>query len=160
MVFGDGPVMKLVIFGPQPFMPMTGSAPRAGWNDHCWGNWWFKSIASSADGSVHSVRDTMFPIRDQNERVKWVGGIAQDITIHDGLQAYLIDADPTFRQKPEVFYGAGYAVKTFASGADFLEMAHVLSTGCVVLYIQSAPSDGLELLTIAAPIEGIPAGSA
>jgi FixJ family two-component response regulator len=40
----------------------------------------------------------------------------------------------------------GYAVKTFASGAAFLEMAHVLSTGCVVLNIHSAPSDGLELL--------------
>jgi hypothetical protein len=41
----------------------------------------------------------MFPIRDQNGRVKWIGGIAQDVTIHDGLQAYLIDADPSSRQK-------------------------------------------------------------
>jgi PAS domain S-box-containing protein len=99
------------------------------------------------DGSVCSVRDTVFPIRDPHERVKWVGGIAQDITIHDALQAYLIDADATSRQKvAHVLYGAGYAVKTFTSGADFLEMAHVLSTGCVVLNIESAPSEGLQLV--------------
>jgi PAS domain S-box-containing protein len=99
------------------------------------------------DGSVCSVRDTVFPIRDPHERVKWVGGIAQDITIHDALQAYLIDADATSRQKvAHVLYGAGYAVKTFTSGADFLEMAHVLSTGCVVLNVESAPSEGLQLL--------------
>jgi PAS domain S-box-containing protein len=99
------------------------------------------------DGSVCSVRDTVFPIRDPHERVKWVGGIAQDITIHDALQAYLIDADATSRQKvAHVLYGAGYAVKTFTSGADFLEIAHVLSTGCVVLNVESAPSEGLQLL--------------
>jgi PAS domain S-box-containing protein len=99
------------------------------------------------DGSVCSVRDTVFPIRDPHERVKWVGGIAQDITIHDALQAYLIDADATSRQKvAHVLYGAGYVVKTFTSGADFLEIAHVLSTGCVVLNIESAPSEGLQLL--------------
>jgi PAS domain S-box-containing protein len=99
------------------------------------------------DGAVRSVRDTMFPIRDQHGRVKWIGGIAQDITIHDGLQTYVIDADPTTRQNiAQVLHRAGYAVKTFASGADFLEMAHVLSTGCVVLNIQSSRSDGLELL--------------
>src|ERR1700730_10267782 len=99
------------------------------------------------DGAVRSVRDTMFPIRDQHGRVKWIGGIAQDITIHDGLQTYVIDADPTTRQNiAQVLHRDGYAVKTFASGADFLEMAHVLSTGCVVLNIQSSQSDGLELL--------------
>ena len=99
------------------------------------------------DGSVCSVRDTVFPIRDPHERVKWVGGIAQDITIHDALQAYLIDADATSRQKvAHVLYGAGYVVKTFTSGADFLEIAHVLSTGCVVLNVESAPSEGLQLL--------------
>src|ERR1700730_6149636 len=99
------------------------------------------------DGEVRSVRDTMFPIRDQHGSVKWIGGIAQDITIHDGLQTYVIDADPTTRQNiAQVLHRDGYAVKTFASGADFLEMAHVLSTGCVVLNIHSSKADGLNLL--------------
>jgi PAS domain S-box-containing protein len=99
------------------------------------------------DAAVRSIRDTMFPIRDQYERVKGIGGIAQDITISEGLQAYVIDADPTSRQMlTQVLHGAGYAVKAFASGADFLAMAHVLSVGCVVLNIQSSRSEGLELL--------------
>jgi PAS domain S-box-containing protein len=99
------------------------------------------------DGSVRSVRDTMFPIRDQHERVKWIGGIAQDITVRDGLHTYVIDADPTSRQRlTQLLHGAGYAVKTFTSGADFLEMAHVLSTGCVVLNMRSPQSDDLQVL--------------
>jgi PAS domain S-box-containing protein len=99
------------------------------------------------DGTVRSIRDTMFPICDQHARVKWIGGIAQDITVSDGLQAYAIDADRSSRQKlTQVLHGAGYAVKTFASGADFLEIAHVLSSGCVVLNMQSPQSNGLEVL--------------
>jgi PAS domain S-box-containing protein len=100
-----------------------------------------------SDGAVRSVRDIMFPIRDQHGRVKWLGGIAEDISVHDGLQAYVIDADSAARQKlTQVLHGAGYSVKVFASGADFIEMAHVLSIGCVVLNAQSSPPDGLELL--------------
>src|ERR1700730_10854406 len=38
-VFGGGPVMRLAIIGPKPFMPRTGSAPPAVWNAHCWGTW-------------------------------------------------------------------------------------------------------------------------
>src|ERR1700738_2623446 len=45
-----------------------------------------------------------------------------------------------------ILHGAGYTVKTFAAAADFLEIAHVLSIGCVVLNIESSPSEGLELL--------------
>jgi PAS domain S-box-containing protein len=100
-----------------------------------------------SDGAVRTIRDTMFPIRDQHGHVKRIGGIAEDISIHDGLQAYVIDADPSSRQElTKILHGAGYTVKTFASGADFLEMAHVLSIGCVVLNIQSSRSEGLELL--------------
>jgi len=99
------------------------------------------------DGAVRSIRDTLFPIRDRHENVKWVGGIAQDISIHDGLQAYVIDADSSPRQKlAQILQGAGYAVKTFASGRDFLDVASVLSTGCIVLNIQSSQSEGLDLL--------------
>jgi PAS domain S-box-containing protein len=94
-----------------------------------------------SDGAVRNLRDTMFPIRDQHGHVKWIGGIAEDISVHDGLQAYVIDADPSSRQElTQILHGAGYTVKTFASGADCLEMAHVLSIGCVVLNIQSSVS--------------------
>jgi PAS domain S-box-containing protein len=99
------------------------------------------------DGAVRSIRDTMFPIRDQHGRVKWLGGIAEDISVHDGLQAYVIDGDSASRQKLTlILHGAGYSVKVFASAADFIDMAQVLSIGCAVLNVQSSPSDGLELL--------------
>ena len=129
-------------------MPTTGSAPPARMERALLGD----SVVQEyriirSDGAVRTIRDTMFPIRDQHGHVKWIGGIAEDISIHDGLQAYVIDADPSSRQElTKILHGAGYTVKTFASGADFLEMAHVLSIGCVVLNIQSSRSEGLELL--------------
>jgi PAS domain S-box-containing protein len=90
------------------------------------------------DGAVSSIRDTMFPIRDQHGRVKWVGGIAQDITIHDAVQAYVIDADPASRQKlSDALQRGGYAVKTFNSGDEFLEIGSALALSCVVFDIQS-----------------------
>jgi FixJ family two-component response regulator len=99
------------------------------------------------EGAVRGIRDIMFPIRDPHGRVKWVGGIAEDISVHDGLQVYVTDSDPRSRQQlTKVLHGAGYTVKTFAAAADFLEIAHVLSIGCVVLNIESSPSEGLELL--------------
>jgi PAS domain S-box-containing protein len=99
------------------------------------------------DGVVNSIRDTMFPIRDQLGHVRCVGGIAQDITIHDGMQAYVIDADPVSRQNvSNVLQRGGYTVKTFNSGGEFLEVAAVLALGCVVLDIRSPQADGLEVL--------------
>jgi PAS domain S-box-containing protein len=99
------------------------------------------------DGAVSSIRDTMFPIRDQNGHVRCVGGIAQDITIRDGRQAYVIDADPASRQNvSDVLQRGGYTVKTFNSGGEFLEVAAVLALGCVVLDIRSPQAGGLEFL--------------
>jgi len=99
------------------------------------------------DGAISSIRDTMFPIRDQHGHVRCVGGIAQDITIHDGMQVYVIDADPASRQNvSDILRRGGYAVKTFNSGSEFLEVAAVLALGCVVLDIRSRQADGLEVL--------------
>jgi PAS domain S-box-containing protein len=99
------------------------------------------------DGTVRSIRDTMFPIRDQRGHMKWVGGIAQDITIHDGLQTYVIDLDPASREgSSQLLQRAGYEVKTFASTTEFLNVASVLALGCVVLDVRSPQAGGLELL--------------
>jgi PAS domain S-box-containing protein len=99
------------------------------------------------DGAVSSIRDTMFPIRDQQQRLRWVGGIAQDITVHDGMQTYVIDADPASRREvSQLLQHAGYAVKTFDSGGEFLEIASVLALGCVVLDVRSSQAAGLEVL--------------
>jgi FixJ family two-component response regulator len=99
------------------------------------------------DGAISSIRDTMFPIRDQRGHVKYVGGIAEDITVHDGRQAYIIDADPASRRSLSgLLQRGGYGVKTFSSGAEFLEVAAVLALGCVVLDIRLPQAGGLELL--------------
>jgi PAS domain S-box-containing protein len=101
------------------------------------------------DGAVRSIRDTMFPIRDQHGHVKCVGGIAQDITTHFGIQAYVIDADPASRQGvSDLLQRHGYAVKAFSSTGEFLEIESALALGCVVLDIRSSQADGLELLRL------------
>jgi PAS domain S-box-containing protein len=99
------------------------------------------------DGAVRNIRDTMFPIRDQHGHVKCVGGIAEDVTIHFGMQAYVIDADPASRQDvSDLLQRQGYAVKTFSSGGEFLEIESALALGCVVLDIRSSQAAGLEIL--------------
>jgi PAS domain S-box-containing protein len=96
------------------------------------------------DGAVRRVRDTLFPIRDQQGRIQRIGGIAQDLTVRTGLLAYVIDGDEASRDAlSRVLQLGGYDVKAFASGAGFLDVAPVLAPGCVVLDIRSPRAGGL-----------------
>jgi FixJ family two-component response regulator len=96
---------------------------------------------------VRWIRDTMFPMRDQYGRVQRIGGIAQDITVHSPSLVYVVDADQPSRQSlSRLLQRAGYSVKAFASGAEFLEVAPVLMLGCVVLDIRSPQAGGLTSL--------------
>ena len=97
------------------------------------------------DGTLGSVRETMFPIRDQNGQMRRVGGIVQDITIEDHSQLYLMKSTPD-SGLPAVFGEAGYNVKTFSSAGYFLEMAPVLAPGCVILDTRGLPGGGIEML--------------
>ena len=45
------------------------------------------------DGTVRWIRDTSFPIRGRAGRVVRVGGIAEDLTRHDGRIVYVVDGD-------------------------------------------------------------------
>ncbi|MGG5890897.1 LuxR C-terminal-related transcriptional regulator, partial [Falsiroseomonas sp. HC035] len=86
------------------------------------------------DGSVRWIRHTSFPIPDDQGRVRRSGGIAQDITRHEGSVVYVVDADDASRQDLVLLLqGAGYDVKAFASARTFLGMASALMAGCVVL---------------------------
>jgi len=90
------------------------------------------------DGSVRWIRHTSFPIRDEQGRVRRSGGIAQDITRHDGSVVYVVDANDASRQHLVLLLqGARYDVKAFASARTFLDMASALMAGCVVLDIGS-----------------------
>jgi PAS domain S-box-containing protein len=98
------------------------------------------------DGGVRWIRDTFFPIRDEQGRIRRAGGIAQDLTQHDGSLVYVVDGDEASRQRLCLaLQGAGYEVKAFASAKAFLEVAPVLVPGCVVLDIRHPEADGLTI---------------
>ena len=70
------------------------------------------------------IRDTFFPIRDEQGRVRRAAGIAQDITQHEGSMVYVVDGDEASRRDSALLLqGAGYEVKMFASAQRFLEVA-------------------------------------
>lgn len=97
-----------------------------------------------SDGTVRLIRDTAFPIRDEQGGVRRVGGVAQDVTSHSGSAVYLVDPDETSRGNLTLLLqGVGYTVKAFTSATSFLEVAPVLAAGCVLVDIRSAESKGL-----------------
>jgi PAS domain S-box-containing protein len=98
------------------------------------------------DGSARRIRDTFFPIRDEQGRVRKAGGIAQDTTTHTGSLVYVVDADAASRARLSLLLSdAGYVVKTFGSARAFLDVAPVLMPGCVVLDVGSPEAGGLTI---------------
>ena len=104
----------------------------------------FRIIRS--DGALRWIRNTFFPIRDEQGQIRRTGGIAQDITRHEGRFVYVVDADGTSRQSlSRVLREAGYDVRAFPSGKAFLESAPALVSGCVVLDIHQPDAGGLTI---------------
>jgi PAS domain S-box-containing protein len=86
------------------------------------------------DGAVRRIRDTGFPIRDAAGHIVQAAGVAQDVTRDASPAVYLIDPDPQTRTaKAELLREAGRRVTAFASEQAFLEVAAVLTPGCVVV---------------------------
>ncbi|MGF9762204.1 PAS domain-containing protein [Microvirga sp. 0TCS3.31] len=97
-----------------------------------------------SDGAVRWIRNTFFPMRDERDQIRRAGGIAQDITRHDGRFVYVVDADETtHRGLSHLLRDAGYRVRVFSSGKAFLEAAPALAAGCVVLDICRSSAGGL-----------------
>jgi PAS domain S-box-containing protein len=97
-----------------------------------------------SDGAVRWIRNTFFPIRDAQGQIRRAGGIAQDITRHDGRFVYVVDAEETaYLNLSHLLRDAGYRVRVFSSGKAFLEAAPALAAGCVVLDICRSGADGL-----------------
>ena len=98
------------------------------------------------DGGVRWIRDTFFPIRDEQGRIRRVGGIAQDITQHEGSIVYVVDGDEaSCRGLRLLLQDAGYQVQSFASAQTFLAVAPVLVPGCVVLDTRSPEAGRLTI---------------
>ena len=99
-----------------------------------------------SDGAVRWIRDTFFPIRDAHGQVSRAGGIAQDITRHEGALVYVVDADEASRQDlTRWLRDAGYDVKLSRPCTAFLEVAPALAAGCVVLDIRQPEAGGLTI---------------
>src|SRR3954447_22133395 len=86
------------------------------------------------NGTVRRIRDTLFPIRDDQGRVLRIAGIAQDLTKDSVAFVYVVDADEASRESlSRMLKEAGYEVTSFASAQAFLQTASALMPGCVVL---------------------------
>ncbi|MEZ0168143.1 PAS domain-containing protein [Microvirga sp. TS319] len=96
------------------------------------------------DGSMRHIHSTSFPILDEQGRIRRIGGIAKDVTLHDGTAVYVVDCDHASRRDLcLLLQEAGYVVKAFASAQSFLEIAPVLVPGCVVLDIRNPEAGDL-----------------
>ncbi|CAO4178558.1 PAS domain S-box protein [Methylorubrum populi] len=104
-------------------------------------------ILRPGDGGVRRIRDTFFPIRSDDGRIRRIGGIAEDITGHTSARIYLIAEDGPPRQTlVALLQPAGYEVQTFENAAGLSEIAASLRPGCVVLDSEAEGSDSLTIV--------------
>lgn len=103
-------------------------------------------IIRPADGAVRWLRDTSFPIPDDEGAVTRIGGISEDLTQDDVRQAYIISTEAAeARRLGRVVRALGYRARTFESGSAFLEIAPVLAPGCVIVDLRKQKDEGLSI---------------
>ncbi|WP_238236360.1 PAS domain S-box protein, partial [Methylobacterium isbiliense] len=96
-------------------------------------------VLRASDGAVRRIRDTFFPIPGIDGHIRFVGGIAQDVTTDTALRAYVVAAGDQARHGlAAALQAAGYEVQAFASGQALLTIAGSLLPGCVVLDLEEA----------------------
>jgi FixJ family two-component response regulator len=85
-------------------------------------------------------------MRDERGQVRRAGGVAEDLTRHEGSTVYVVDGNGgSRRQLCLLLQSVGYEVKEFAAAQGFLEVAPVLMPGCVVLDTRAPEAGGLTL---------------
>lgn len=98
------------------------------------------------DGTIRWIRDTSFPIPDDDGAVSRIGGIAEDVTPEDRRRVYLVSTNASeSRRLMTLVRGAGYRARVFDSAAAFLDLAPVLSPGCVVVDLRGSRPQGLSI---------------
>lgn len=120
-------------------------------------------IIRPGDGEVRWVRDTSFPIRDASGEVVRIGGIAEDLTRHDGKQVYIVGAWPAEeRRLARLMRAAGYRVRTFSTTEAFLDIAMFLTPGCVLADLRRSKRENgsimLELRARSIPLKVVVIG--
>jgi len=103
-------------------------------------------IIRPCDGTIRWLRDTSFPIPDDNGAVTRIGGITEDLTQEDVLQVYIVSSRPTeARRLGSLVRALGYRARAFASASAFLDMAAVLAPGSVLVDIRRKRQEGLSI---------------
>nr|WP_246294679.1 PAS domain-containing protein [Schlegelella koreensis] len=101
-------------------------------------------IVRPADGTIRWLRDTSFPIFDDAGEVSRIGGIAEDLTPEDPRQVYVVSTRATeARRLMTLVRASGYRAQVFESASAFLDVAAVLSPGCVLVDLRGSRLQGL-----------------
>jgi PAS domain S-box-containing protein len=103
-------------------------------------------IIRPRDGGIRWLRDTSFPIRDDNGAITSIGGSAEDLTHQDSLQVYVVSARASEgRRLARMVRTLDYRARIFESTAEFLDIAPVLAPGCVLVDLRKGRADGLSI---------------
>lgn len=103
-------------------------------------------IVRPSDGAIRWLRDTSFPIFDEAGAVTRIGGITEDLTRDDVRHVYIVSGKAAEARKLSAIVRAlGYRARIFESGSAFLDIAPVLSPGCVLLDLRKGRDEGLSV---------------
>jgi PAS domain S-box-containing protein len=103
-------------------------------------------IIRPADGAIRWLRDTSFPIPEDDGAVTRIGGITEDLTPEDVRQVYIVSGKAAeARSLASLVRGLGYRVRLFEGSSGFLDMAPVLAPGCVLVDLRRARDEGLSI---------------
>lgn len=103
-------------------------------------------IIRPGDGAVRWLRDTSFPIRDEDGAVRRLGGITADLSQEDEHQIYIVSAkNGEARRLANMVRNLEYRIRTFDSASAFLDMAPVLTSGCVIVDLRQSRSECLSI---------------
>lgn len=101
-------------------------------------------IIRPSDGAIRWLRDTAFPIPDDEAAVTRIGGITEDRTQEDISQVYIVSALPAEgRRLGRLVRDLGHRARTFETTSSFLDIAAVLAPGCVLVDLRKRRQEGL-----------------
>jgi PAS domain S-box-containing protein len=104
-------------------------------------------IVRPSDGAVRYLRETGFPILDEMGAPRRIGGITEDLTREEVRQVYIVGSRAAeARRIARIVRADDCRARIFESGTSFLDVAAVLSPGCVLVDLRKATSQGLAVV--------------
>ncbi len=103
-------------------------------------------IVRPHDDGIRWLRDTSFPIRDDQGAVTRIGGIVEDLTREDSRQVYIVSTrEAEARRLAGLVRMGGAHARIFDSPPAFLDIAPVLAAGCVLVDLRRERDAGLSI---------------